>query len=125
MNPSTLLLFFGPTAFLFVIHYCEWRFGWGFAVDVSSYACAMLEVMHRTTTELAPTYAPTQTRPTNHPTNRQTNQCTGAVPIESEAADPSQFPSALARSMALTAILDIVVGCVVVVHAFICAAYAY
>ncbi len=23
VNPSTLLLFFGPTAFLFVIHYCE------------------------------------------------------------------------------------------------------
>lgn len=57
VNPGTLLLFFGPTAFLFVIHYC-------------------------------------------------------AVPIESEAADPRQFPPALARSMALTALLDIVVGCV-------------
>ena len=57
VNPGTLLLFFGPTAFLFVIHYC-------------------------------------------------------AVPIESEAADRRQFPPALARSMALTALLDIVVGCV-------------
>ncbi|EKU23189.1 amino acid transport protein [Nannochloropsis gaditana CCMP526] len=95
VRPQTLLLFFGPTAFLFVVHYSPRPREFEHAHDLMAVFVDLLPLPETQTLPSLP-FLP--------------SALSGALPIESEAKRPEDFKRALGLSMSLTAALDVAIG---------------